>query len=46
LTAPAQGPEAASAEFKDGLRYVARQPILDLRGRVHGYELLFQEGRS
>jgi EAL and modified HD-GYP domain-containing signal transduction protein len=28
----------------DGLRYVARQPILDLRGRVHGYELLFRNG--
>ena len=27
-----------------GLRYVARQPILDLRGRVHGYELLFRSG--
>ena len=28
----------------DGLRYVARQPILDLRGRLHGYELLFRDG--
>jgi c-di-GMP-related signal transduction protein len=28
----------------DGLRYVARQPILDLRNRVHGYELLFRKG--
>ena len=27
-----------------GLRYVARQPILDMRGRVHGYELLFRAG--
>ena len=27
-----------------GMRYVARQPILDLRGRVHGYELLFRSG--
>jgi len=25
-------------------RYVARQPILDARGRVHGYELLFRDG--
>jgi EAL and modified HD-GYP domain-containing signal transduction protein len=24
------------------LRYVARQPILDARGRLHGYELLFR----
>ena len=28
----------------NGFRYVARQPILDLRGRVHGYELLFRDG--
>ena len=27
-----------------GLRYVARQPILDRRGRAHGYELLFRSG--
>jgi EAL and modified HD-GYP domain-containing signal transduction protein len=27
-----------------GLRYVARQPILDLHGKVHGYELLFRDG--
>ncbi len=31
-------------EIAGGLRYVARQPILDLRGRVHGYELLFRAG--
>lgn len=30
----------------DTVRYVARQPILDLRGRVHGYELLFRSGRE
>jgi EAL and modified HD-GYP domain-containing signal transduction protein len=29
---------------KSGMRYVARQPILDLVGKVHGYELLFREG--
>jgi len=28
------------------LRYVARQPILDLRGKVLGYELLFWNGRE
>jgi EAL and modified HD-GYP domain-containing signal transduction protein len=28
------------------LRYVARQPILDIRGRVHAYELLFRAGRE
>jgi EAL and modified HD-GYP domain-containing signal transduction protein len=26
------------------MRYVARQPILDLHGRVHGYELLCRNG--
>jgi EAL and modified HD-GYP domain-containing signal transduction protein len=34
----------ALAEPTGGLRYVARQPILDLRGRVHGYELLSRAG--
>jgi c-di-GMP-related signal transduction protein len=27
-----------------GMRYVARQPILDLHGKVHAYELLFRDG--
>ena len=36
--------EAALPEFAGGLRYVARQPIMDLRGRVHAYELLFRAG--
>jgi EAL and modified HD-GYP domain-containing signal transduction protein len=27
-----------------GMRYVARQPILDLHGKVYGYELLFRDG--
>lgn len=35
---------AGSGDLGEGLRYVARQPILDLRGRVHGYELLFRHG--
>jgi EAL and modified HD-GYP domain-containing signal transduction protein len=34
----------ALPEIAGVLRYVARQPILDLRGRVHGYELLFRAG--
>ncbi len=34
----------ATAEPADGLRYVARQPILDKRSRLHGYELLFRMG--
>ena len=35
---------AGMPEMGSGLRYVARQPIMDLRGRVHGYELLFRAG--
>jgi EAL and modified HD-GYP domain-containing signal transduction protein len=40
----ADDPVGVAAERTDGLRYVARQPILDLRGRVHAYELLFRSG--
>jgi len=29
-----------------GLRYVARQPILDAHGNMHGYELLFRAGAT
>ena len=32
------------AEPVAGVRYVARQPILDMHGKVHGYELLFRDG--
>jgi EAL and modified HD-GYP domain-containing signal transduction protein len=32
----------AQPELNGEARYVARQPILDLRGRVHGYDLLFR----
>jgi len=35
---------AGLQDTADGLRYVARQPILDLRGRLHAYELLFRSG--
>jgi len=47
---PSKGPGKLDAEAighataPDGLRYVARQPILDVRGNVHGYELLFRSG--
>jgi EAL and modified HD-GYP domain-containing signal transduction protein len=41
---PAQGPEGSALQPAGASRYVARQPILDLRGRVHGYELLFRAG--
>jgi EAL and modified HD-GYP domain-containing signal transduction protein len=37
-------PVPAMTEWEEGLRYVARQPILDLRGRVYAYELLFRMG--
>jgi c-di-GMP phosphodiesterase len=40
----ANGRETKRSVETGGLRYVARQPILDLRGRVHGYELLFRSG--
>jgi EAL and modified HD-GYP domain-containing signal transduction protein len=32
----------ALPELAGEVRYVARQPILDLQGRVHGYDLLFR----
>src|ERR1700677_385500 len=41
---PEKGSAAALAEMNAGLRYVARQPILDIRSRVHAYELLFRAG--
>jgi EAL and modified HD-GYP domain-containing signal transduction protein len=33
-----------SIELPGSARFVARQPILDLRGRIHGYELLYRKG--
>jgi EAL and modified HD-GYP domain-containing signal transduction protein len=41
---PGKGSAVAPAEMDCGLRYVARQPIMDRRSRVHGYELLFRAG--
>ena len=38
------GQETRTQTWTSELRYVARQPIMDLRGRVHGYELLFRSG--
>jgi c-di-GMP-related signal transduction protein len=37
-------PEVALPELPAALRYLARQPILDLHGSVYGYELLFRAG--
>jgi len=42
LAAEAQKPITAQPESSAEMRYVARQPILDLQGRVHGYDLLFR----
>ena len=45
--AHASGRVASSGQSigdSESLRYVARQPILDERGAVHGYELLFRDG--
>lgn len=36
--------EAGSPDPTECLRYVARQPIMDMQGHVHGYELLFRSG--
>ena len=38
------GPSAGEPESRGNIRYVARQPIIDLHGRVHAYELLFRNG--
>jgi EAL and modified HD-GYP domain-containing signal transduction protein len=35
---------AGEPEAATNTRYVARQPIMDLRGGVHSYELLFRNG--
>lgn len=44
LSIPVKNSAPELHEGSGGLRYVARQPIMDLRGRVHGYELLFRAG--
>jgi hypothetical protein len=41
---PSKGAAVALAEPLDCLRYAARQPTMDQRGRVVGYELLFRAG--
>ncbi len=44
LAIPVKKSAILAPDVVGGLRYVARQPIMDLRGRVHGYELLFRAG--
>jgi EAL and modified HD-GYP domain-containing signal transduction protein len=41
---PAQQPDSEAQQQYGEMRYVARHPILNLNGRVHGYELLFRNG--
>jgi len=44
IEAVAANSEASVRESQDAVRYIARQPILDLRGHVHAYALLFDTG--
>jgi c-di-GMP phosphodiesterase len=37
-------PGPRSIDSRDGVRYVTRQPILDLHSKVHAYQLLFSDG--
>ncbi len=39
-----EGLKAGEPEARASIRYVARQPIMDLRGKVNAYELLFRNG--
>jgi len=41
---PAVESLSALEHWAGEMRYVARQPIMNLRGHVHGYELLFRGG--
>ena len=41
-TRPALESVSVPEDWVGEMRYVARQPILNLRGQVHGYELLFR----
>lgn len=43
-TARTEAPEAVDGALAGALRYLARQPILDQRGSVVAYELLFRSG--
>ena len=40
------GPGSVGASPVGEVHYVSRQPILDVRGRLHGYDLLFREFRE
>ena len=40
------GPGSVGASPVGEVHYVSRQPILDVRGRLHGYDLIFREFRE
>jgi len=42
LAPDSNGIQTAERQLAPEMRYVARQPILDLQNRVHGYDLLFR----
>jgi EAL and modified HD-GYP domain-containing signal transduction protein len=44
IAVPGSSVGCAGVDPDSALRYVARQPILDLQGKVYGYELLFRSG--
>jgi EAL and modified HD-GYP domain-containing signal transduction protein len=44
MAATANAFDNTELESNNVLRFVARQPILNLQGKVHGYELLFRAG--
>jgi len=41
---PPGGFQSDDVEKASAMHYAARQPILDLHGKVHGYQLLFRSG--
>ncbi len=41
---PSNGHASTLADAPGRLRYIARQPILNARGNLHGYELLYRSG--
>jgi c-di-GMP phosphodiesterase len=42
IATPNHGNQTVPPNWAGEMRYVARQPILNMRGHVHGYELLFR----
>jgi EAL and modified HD-GYP domain-containing signal transduction protein len=44
MSATASVSKGLESQAGTSTRYVARQPIMDLRGKVHAYELLFRNG--